>query len=56
MYAIQTLGWKDAINQEIDTIQKNKTQKLINLFKGQISISTKQIFKAKLGLDCTMRV
>ena len=43
--------WKEAINDEIDSIMGNNTWILVDLPPGSIPISCKQIFKRKLTVD-----
>ncbi len=45
------LGWIQGMKLEFDSIQRNKTWKLIDLPKGKKPISAKWVFKVKPNLD-----
>ncbi|KAL2243719.1 UNVERIFIED_CONTAM: Retrovirus-related Pol polyprotein from transposon RE1 [Sesamum indicum] len=49
--AQQHLEWRDAMKQEIDALEKNKTWELSTLPKGKNTIGCKWVFKTKLKPD-----
>ncbi|KAE9597583.1 putative RNA-directed DNA polymerase [Lupinus albus] len=46
--------WKEAIQEEIDSIMGNKTWKLVDLPPGSKPIGCKWIFKKKMKVDGTI--
>ncbi|GJR16600.1 retrovirus-related pol polyprotein from transposon TNT 1-94 [Tanacetum coccineum] len=59
MFAVESaIGkevWKKAMQEEINSIEKNGTWKLVNLPEGKKAIGLKWIFKTKLHLDGTIQ-
>ena len=47
--AIKEKKWKEVMDSEIKSIEKNKTWELTNLTKGQKTIGVKWVFKTKLN-------
>lgn len=43
------MGWKDALEEEMESIRKNKTWILIDLHKGKSPIIANWVFKTKMG-------
>ena len=41
--------WRNAMNQEIDAILKNKTWELVELPRGKKAIDVKWVYKIKLN-------
>jgi len=52
--SIDVTFWKEAITNEIDSLESNKTWELTNLPKGCRPISSKWIFKKKLRSDSSI--
>ncbi|MCO5580873.1 hypothetical protein L7F22_034745 [Adiantum nelumboides] len=52
--ALECVQWKDAMQQEIDSIHKNHTWDLVDLPTGKKPIGTKWIFKVKRKQDGTV--
>jgi hypothetical protein len=42
-------GWKDAMEEEMESICKNKTWILVDLHKGKSPIIARWVFKTKIG-------
>ena len=49
--AIKDLKWHKAMNKEIGSIEKNNSWELVELPKGQKSMSVKWVYKTKLNKD-----
>ncbi|CAM8965989.1 unnamed protein product [Rhodiola kirilowii] len=49
--AVKDQKWRDAMNNEIEAIEKNKTWELVNLPANARSIGVKWVFKTKLNED-----
>ena len=47
--AVKEKKWKEAMDSEIKSIEKNKTWELTNLPRGQKTIGVKWVFKTKLN-------
>ena len=43
--------WREAMNREIESIEKNQTWKLVDLPKGKDAVGLKWIFKIKFNED-----
>ena len=54
MKSHDTSFWKEAINDEMDSIMANKTWELVDLLPGSKPIDCKWIFKKKLKVDGTI--
>ncbi|MCO5553831.1 hypothetical protein L7F22_007357 [Adiantum nelumboides] len=52
--ALECVQWKDAMQQEIDSIHKNHTWDLVDLPTGKKPIGTKWVFKVKRKQDDTV--
>ncbi|MCO5567221.1 hypothetical protein L7F22_020910 [Adiantum nelumboides] len=52
--ALECVQWKDAMQQEIDSIHKNHTWDLVDLPTGKKPIGTKWVFKVKRKQDGTV--
>ena len=54
--ALDSLKWKEAIKEELDSIIKNDVQELVELPKNRKAIGSKWILKRKFKCDVTTLV
>ncbi|GJR70298.1 retrovirus-related pol polyprotein from transposon TNT 1-94 [Tanacetum coccineum] len=47
--------WKAAMEEEMDSLRKNKTWELVDHLAGQKLVSCKWLFKIKEGIECVQR-
>ncbi|GKG53540.1 hypothetical protein Tco_0554940, partial [Tanacetum coccineum] len=48
--------WKAAMEEEIDSLRKNKTWELVDLPAGQKLVSSKWLFNIKEGIECVQNL
>ena len=46
--------WKEAVNNEIESIMQNHTWELVDLPSGSKPLGYKWIFKRKMKVDCSI--
>ena len=51
LFALDSLKWKEAINEELDSIIKNDVWELVELSKNRKAIGSKWILKRKFECD-----
>ena len=53
--AVQKVEWVQAMKEEMQAIEKNKTQKLVDLPLRKNANGLKQIYKSKFNVDGTLQ-
>ena len=54
-YVMKDKRWKDAINEELNFIERNKTWKLTSLPQGQNAISVKWVYKINKNAEAQVK-
>ena len=52
--ALNSKPWKDAINEELQALEKNKTQEVMDLPKGKKTVGCRWIYTIKYKVDGTI--